>query len=145
MAGLIVCERTGAWASALAVALAGRGVRLRETRSLEEAREELAGDPASCVAVALDVAEPSGVLRFISGLEGRHPLARSIALAPRSMAGYEWLAREAGAVAFIASPRGLTSVAQLVARHLQRTPQSPRSVVERIRASLPWSDFARRA
>src|SRR5947207_957813 len=117
MAELIICERDGSWATALAQRLAGREVRIRQTRSLAAAKQELRAAPASCLVVAMDVAEVGNVVQFLSALERQFPGSCAIVVAPRSMRRYEWLVREAGAVHFTASPRQLGPVANLAVRH----------------------------
>ena len=83
MTELIVCERDGSWATALAQRLAGTDLRIRQTRSLAAAGQELSGAPASCLVVALDVSKLEEVIQFLSVLERRFPAAVGVAVAPR--------------------------------------------------------------
>ena len=52
-------------------------------------------------------------------------MARLAVVADRSLAGYEWLMREAGAVHFVCSPRQVGPLAQLACRHLAQVPPPP--------------------
>ena len=138
-ARLIVCERTGRWAVALRRELDGMGVRAYETRSLAECFDELAQSPAGLAVVELTAAGVTALLRRLAQWQRDFPLARMAVVADRSLAGCEWLLREAGAVHFTCSPRQLGPLARLVRRHLAKAPSAPpASLSEQIWASLPW-------
>ncbi len=137
-ARLIVCERTGRWAVGLRRELAAAEVRVYETRSLAECWEELAEAPAGFVVLELTAATADDLLRRMARLEGEFPLAAAAVVADRSLAGYQWLAREAGAVHFTCSARQLGPMARLARCHLDRAPSLPQSITGRIWASLPW-------
>lgn len=138
-ARLIVCERTGRWAVALRRELADAGVRVWETRTLADCWNELVESPASFVVLELggDVAE---LLRRIARQPSEFPMARLAVVADRSLAAYQWLMREAGAVHFVCSPRRVGPLAQLACRHLLQVPPPQQSLTERIWASLPWGE-----
>ena len=72
----ITCERHGRWAAALRRDPAATGVRIHETRSLDECWEMLAGSPASLIVVELTRANRDGLLHRLAGLERDYPLAR---------------------------------------------------------------------
>lgn len=137
-ARLIALERTGAWAVALRRELPGSGVPVCETRSVPECWEMLQRHPASFVVAELTRSGAPALLHAIAWLERDFPLARVAVVAERSLAAWEWPAREAGAVHFTVSPRQLRPLADLAIRHLEDAPKPQRSVVERIWASLPW-------
>ena len=136
-AKLIVCERSGRWAVALRRELAEAGVRVWETRTLADCRDELAANPASFAVIELGP-NIGGLLRLLSGQPRQFPAARLAVVANRSQAGYEWLMREAGAVHFLTSPRQVAVLARLACRHLAEVPSPQQSLAERIWASLPW-------
>lgn len=138
-ARLIVCERTGRWAVALRRELAASGVRVWETRTLDDCFAELAASPASFVVLELggDVAE---LLNCLVRLSREFPAARQAVVADRPLAGYEWLMREAGAVHFVCSPRRVGPLAQLACRRLAQVPPLQQSFTERIWANLPWGE-----
>ena len=136
---LIVCERTGRWAAALRMELAEAGVRVWETRSLAECWETLSAAPGNFVVVELDAATADDLLGRMAGLAHRFPRTRVAVVAARSLAEYEWLLREAGAVHFTCSLRQLAPLAQAACRHLGQVPTPRQGLAERIWAGLPWS------
>ncbi len=137
-ARLIVCERDGSWSVALRCELAEAGVRVWECRSLAEAWEALAKTPAAFVIAEATRENLDGLLRQMAWFSRDFPQARIAVVAPRNMARFQWLVREAGAVHFLVSPRQLSSLAALATRHLASVPQPPQTMVQRIWASLPW-------
>ena len=136
-ARLIVCERTGRWAIALRRELAGAGVRVWETRTLDDCWNELAASPASFVVLELS-RDRGRLLEHLARQLREFPLARVSVAADRGQADYEWLVREAGAVHFVHSPRRVGALAQLICRHLAQIPPPQQGFVERIWAGLPW-------
>jgi hypothetical protein len=135
-ARLIVCERSGRWAVALRRELAD--VRVYETRSLVDCFGVLAEAPASFLIVELTGGSAAALLERMARLGRDFPLARMAVVADRSLAGYEWLMREAGAVHFVCSVRQSGPLARLALRHLAQAPAPPRSLTEQIWAGLPW-------
>lgn len=138
-ARLIVCERTGRWAVALRRELGDAGIRVWETRTLANCREELAASPASFVVLEL-AGDAPGVIRFLSRQSQELPSARLAVVADISRTGWELFVREAGAVHFLTSPRHAGLLARLACRHLAQSPVSQQSLTERIWGSLPWAD-----
>jgi ActR/RegA family two-component response regulator len=136
-ARLIVCERTDRWAIALRRELTDAGVRVWETRTLFDCWNELAQSPASFVVLELG-ADVDGLLHRIARLSREYPMARAAVTADRSLAAYEWLMREAGAIHFVCSPRRVGLLARLACRHLAEAPQPQQDFAERIWANLPW-------
>ena len=136
-ARLIVCERTGCWAVALRRELAGAEIRVWETRTLADCWTELAQSPASFLVLEMgrNVAE---LLGRMARLPREFPAARLAVVADRSLAGYEGLMREAGAVHFVCSLRQVGLLARLACRHLAQVPPPQQSLTERISANLPW-------
>ena len=137
-ARLIVCERSGRWATVLRRELGPEAVGVHETRNLTDCWAMLAEAPASFVIVELSAGGVAGLLRQMAWLESDFPLARVAVVAARSRAGYEWLVREAGAVHFTCSPRQLGPMARLALRHLAQAPAPQRSLSQQLWASLPW-------
>ena len=135
---VIVCERRGTWAAALRRELADAGVRIRETRSLADCWAALAESPASLAVVELTPAGAAALLERMAWLGRDFPRARAAVVADRSLAGYEWLLREAGAVHFVVSPRRLAPLGRLACRHLAEAPAPKQDFIERLWASLPW-------
>jgi hypothetical protein len=137
-AKLIVCERTGRWAVALRRELTETGVRVWETRTLADCRDELVENPASFVVVELG-ANVERVLRLLASQQRRFPAARVAVVAERSQADYDSLLREAGAVHVVCSPRHVGLLARLACRHLAEAPAPQQSLAERIWTGLPWA------
>ncbi len=135
---LIVCERSGRWAIALRHELTGVGVRVWETRALDDCWDELAQSPASMVVLELG-SDVGAVLRHLTQQRRWFPAARAAVVADRSMTAYESLVREAGAAHFVASPRQAGRLAQLACRHLAQAPPPQQTLTERIWAALPWA------
>jgi hypothetical protein len=135
---LIVCERTGQWAAGLRRELADAGLRLWETRSLADAWEAMAATPAAFLVLELLPGAAGPLLGRMAWLARDFPRARAAVVAPRRLAAYEGLAREAGAVYFTCSPRHLAPLARMIVRHLADLPPPQQTLLERIWASLPW-------
>ncbi|NQU24738.1 MAG: hypothetical protein HQ567_25935 [Candidatus Nealsonbacteria bacterium] len=137
-ARLIVCERTGRWAVTLRRELDGADVRVHESRSLVECWQQLAEAPAGFVVVELTGGNVASLLERLARLPREFPLARVAVVADRSLAKYEWLIREAGAVHFTCSSRQLGPLGRAVRAHLDQAPAPPQTLVEQVWASLPW-------
>jgi hypothetical protein len=142
-ARVIVCERTGRWAVALRRELADAGVRVYETRTLADCWQLLAEAPASFAVIELTLAGAEALLCGWTQHGREFPSARMAVVADRSLAGCHWAMREAGAVHFTCSPRGLSPLARLICRHLAQAPAPPQSLPQRIWAGLPWKAAAR--
>jgi hypothetical protein len=138
-ANLIVCERSGNWAAALRQSAGACRLPLRETRSFSECREVLARAPASPLAIELAAPRIDEALDLLAELPVIFPRAAAVVLAERALSDYEWLAREFGAVAFLASPRDLRPIVRLARRHLAAAPAVEGGLTEQILAQLPWS------
>ena len=107
--------------------LADAGVRVWETRTLADCWSELAESPASFVVLELG-GDVAGLLRRMARQPREFPAARLAVVADRSLADYEWLMREAGAVHFVCSPRQVGPLAQLACRHLAQVPPPQQSL-----------------
>jgi hypothetical protein len=137
-ARLIVCERWGSWAVAMRRELAAAGLRVYETRNLADCWEMLGEAPASFAIVELSAGNVAALLRHMARLERDFPLGRVAVVADRSLSGYQWLMREAGAVHFTCSPRQLAPLARLAAGHLAEAPAPRPNLTGQIWAGLPW-------
>jgi hypothetical protein len=137
-ARLLVCERTGRWAVALRREPLLKPQRVYETRSLADCWQMLAGHPSSFVVAELTRANIEGLLDRLGGLERQYPRARVTVVADPSLADYQWLVREAGAIHFLTSRRYVHELAVVAARHLSQVPEPRTSLADRIWAGLPW-------
>ncbi len=140
-ARLIIAERSGCWAAAMRVELAATGVRLWEAGSRPRLTEVLAEAPASFLVVELTAKNASWLLDALTELPRCGPDARAAVVADRSLADWEWLMREAGAVHFLTSPRKLAPLVDLACRHLAAAPAPRQTLSERIWTSLPWGKW----
>jgi len=145
---LVFCERSGRWAVAWrrlwARTLPGRSgansIRVVETRSVSECLETLAELPAAFVAIELTAKSADKALELLFELMTRFRDSAAAVLAENELAEYEWLAREMGAVHFVASPRHLPSLVEMVRRHAERTPAPDLGLRQEIWSRLPWGD-----
>ncbi|MHC4403689.1 MAG: hypothetical protein ACYTG0_28870 [Planctomycetota bacterium] len=137
-ARLIVYERFGSWAVALRRELADRDVRVYETRSVAGCWELLAQCPTSFLVAEITRPNVDALVKRMAWLARGFPLARVAVVAERTLAGCEWLAREAGAVHFTVSLRQVRPLADLATRHLHAAPRPRRSLTDEIWAGLPW-------
>jgi hypothetical protein len=94
--------------------------------------------PSSFVVVEVSQSEIGPVLTRLARWEREYPLARAAVVAERSLAEWEWLLREAGAVWFTTSPRELGPLAAIARRHVEQAPEPEMGIVERIWSGLPW-------
>lgn len=138
---VIVCEKKGTWAPAIARQLPAE-VRLRQTRTLAECAAELSAAPLSLVALELTATNIPGVVDLVSQMSVRFPHARAMVVCEGDLAYYEWLLREAGAIYFAASTRALTGLDRLVRNHLQHIPAIRPSFATLVWETLPWADAA---
>ncbi len=136
----IVCERTARWAIALRPPLRRLGVRLYETRALEECWREVEAHTASMVGVEVTRANLKAVVPWLTRLSRAFPRARVVACVDRELEPAQWLLREAGAVHVTSSPRETAPLVRLIVRHLAASPAGAETARQRIWQRLPWSD-----
>ncbi len=117
---VVVCEAAGQWAARLRPALEPNRIRLRETRRLVDCQSEVSEAAASVVLLEWTAARRAELADFVERISRRLPRTWVLALAQRGAAGDEPLAREAGVVHFVSSPRALGSVARLIRRQRDR-------------------------
>lgn len=152
---LIVCEPSGRWAVALRRELSAcAGLSIEQTRSVAACWQRLHDAPAAFVVVELTRGNLDTWLDCMTKLEWRYPLARVAVVVRRDpldngcLSRYQWLAREAGAV-FVGTsvrsealpgdgPSGIRQLADVVRRHMQRSPLPQKSVSQEIWDNLPW-------
>jgi len=141
-----VCEQSGNWALQLRRLTDGASlVRIVETRSADECLETIRRFPTSWVAVELAAGNCEAALDLLLALDAQFPHVRSVVLAARSMTGYRWLARELGAVGFIASPWQVPTLVEMMSRnaavvHEQQVIAQDQAlnIADEIWESLPW-------
>jgi DNA-binding NarL/FixJ family response regulator len=143
---LLICETTGDWA-ALIVRGLPISVRLMETRSLSEVWPRLAPAAAGVVLLELTTERASQTLAALVRLERDFPHLAAVVLTDRSLAAWEEICREAGAVHFVVSPRNIHQVIELICRqaavvkqNLPAEDDQTMPLEDKILAELPWSD-----
>jgi hypothetical protein len=144
LARFVVCEKSGRWAVALRRELAGRSVRVYESRSLPECRRELEESPASLVALEVSAANTVLLSDWIDRASREFPGARFVVVGDRDAEAWEWRLREAGAIAAAFSPRRLAPIVRLVRRHLAAVPSEELSFEDAVQRRMPWPHRAHR-
>ena len=154
---VIVLECDGHWAAALRHEFAharqhklrsdsspasNEAVRVIEIRSWDETWRRLAQEPAALVTAELTDTNLDSVLAALSRMNRQFPQAAMLILTNRRLVPYRRLLREAGALHFVASPRRLDEVVEIVLRRCTRLPAAISSGVrvDEILADLPWTD-----
>lgn len=140
-ARVIVCERTGKWARAIASHLP-TSAGLREVRGLAACKVELASAGASLIAIELQPDRLPQLLLLLAELPGRFPRARAVVLASGELAALEAGLREAGAVHWVESTRRAAEVGRLAARHLAQVASELGDAQGEIWQRLPWDPAA---
>ena len=141
-ARLIVCERTGRWATVLRRELGQQGPRVHETRHLDDVWSELPAARASLVVVEASPARLAAVANWLLRLGTTYPLARTIIVGDANLAEIEWLLREAGAIWVHRLIRDPAPVVRVALRHLAACRSADRSWREQCFDRLPWSEPA---
>ena len=142
-ARVIVCEKTGRWATALRRAFRGLQLRVTETRSLTACWQELEQCPTSLVALEFVPDNREAILRRLLDLHSRYRWAQAIVLAERGSEPFEWILREAGAIHVLFSPRSLAATARLARRHAHSVPRADIDIREAVWRRLPFAVGAR--
>lgn len=135
---IIVCEKSGQWATALRRVLARDDCRLVETRSLAECWQELARGPAAVVVLEVTPANWQAVVARLSALTRRASRTTVVVVGTRDMRPCEPAVREAGAVWLAFSPQQLTAGGPLIQRRLQQATPVATGVKAAIWNRLPW-------
>jgi len=120
------------------VELAPAGVRLWEIGPRPVLADVMAESPAGFLVLELTAKNASWLVDSLVELPRQWRDARAAVVAERSLAEWEWLVREAGAVHFLTSPRRLAPLIDLACRHLAAAPMPRQTLSERIWTSLPW-------
>ncbi len=138
---LIICERTGCWATAFARQLPD-AVRLVQTRGLAECAAELAAAPASLLALEVTTGNLASVVELLVELAARFPAARAVVLADTETRLCEDLLREAGAIHVFDSPRKLEGMRATIRNHLAHAGTADVGFAESVWDALPWREAA---
>ncbi len=136
---VILCERTGTWATAVRRYLRD-DVAVSQVGSLAECREQANGLPACLLVVELTAQNLAELLGLIDEVAGGPPSARLLVLARDELIELAPLLREAGATHVFDSPRRLEGLRPIVMNHFRATQSRQTDVFQRIWDTLPWND-----
>jgi len=139
-ARIIVCEKTGLWATALRRALSSTRHRVHETRSLAECWRELEQSPTSLVALETTTDNCETLLERLLDVSRCFPRSCAIVLGQRVLKPLECHFREAGAVHVLMSPRGVADAARVIERHMAQEPGDQRPYRQLVWDRLPWGN-----
>jgi len=139
-ARVILCEKNGTWAVAFRRELASPVIRVYETRSRKQCREEVALSPASFVGLEVTAENIDAAHNFVTCLREEFPCSCVVVLGSRDSEPYEFPLREAGAIFATFSPRHLSAAVTLARRQLMTVSDTGTSLRETIFARLPWSE-----
>jgi DNA-binding response OmpR family regulator len=142
--GIVVCERRKVWAVALRRESARSDLRIVETRTLDDCRQEAQHAPSALVVCEATRDRLEAVLRFLVEWQTQ-PAAPPVAVVgERSMRRHAAALREAGAVHVMFSPRQLAGVVRMATRHAARRPAADeRSLTQLAWSRLPWQSTTR--
>ncbi len=136
---LIVCERSGHWATRLRDVLDSDLVPICETRSARECLAQCERFGASACVLEMTDDNVETVLSLLTTLARGFPRAAAVILAQRGLEPLGRLAIELGAVHFAVATRDLAPVAGILRRHRATVPAPGRTTLsDRILDSLPW-------
>jgi hypothetical protein len=135
---VIVCERTGKWASALRVLVPLPRTAICETRGLAECRVRLRESPASLIVVESTPENWLDVCRWLPLQTGQFANMRAVIVAEPVLRGAECLLRTAGAHHLVDSLAGLGGLSRWIVRHIDQTPRSKQSVRQWTWSRMPW-------
>jgi hypothetical protein len=144
-AKLIVCERSGRWATALRRSLVDNDaedseIDIVETRSVSDCRDELVAAPESLVVLEISPANTAAAVELLTYIDRWFAISRSLVVADRAHSSFEPIAREAGAIDFLTSPRQLPRTVGATRRHFARTSTRPKSLaVGLLERFVSWS------
>ena len=135
---LIVCERSGFWASRLRDVSEDDLTPICETRSARECLDVLERHRTSGCLVEMMSDNVETMLELLVSLSRDFPQVAAVVVAERGLEPLESLTRELGAVHFVVAARNLGTVADTLFRHREAAPPPGGTLVERILETLPW-------
>ncbi len=136
----LICEPASDWVLALRLAIPDAEAPLREARSLAAAWDLLEGQPDAVVFWSLAFPQPLQVLQRVFAQQRYFPDSVAVVLGQRHQAALRPLAREAGAVDVLCSPRELSRVSAWVRRRWADREPDPHAAHPLLASAwrLPW-------
>ncbi len=136
---LVVCERSGEWATALRRQIPSGEASLRQVRSSDDAWQVFSEFPASFFVWELVGERLGDQLTRLVELRRRFPRTQVAVIASREMIEMEWSIREAGALHVSFSIRNLNPLVRLARRHLRLVDSCDPNLRQQILSELPWT------
>jgi len=138
---VLICEAGGDWAALLRRDISG-GATVIEVGQLDELWTRLRETPRAVVAMELRSKSGWELLGTLRRLNREFPQALAVVLVQRHLRDWEDICREAGAVAFIASPRSIGDLVEIVRGRVRSGSDwiagDEVPLEDRILADLPW-------
>lgn len=138
---VIVCERSGLWATAMRRALL-LSSELCETRSWAACKREIQTRSAALVALEVSPENAEAACGRLIRLAHQFPRVRAVLLADRKLRHVEWLLREAGALDVVYAFSDLPRLRTVLARFREQAPCTPPGFRDAVQARLPWRQHA---
>lgn len=141
---VVICEASGDWAALVRRNLPG-ATTVVEIRTIDELWTPMREAPQAVVAMELRGERGWELLTSLRRLDRDFPEALPVVLAQRHLRSWEDLCREAGAVAFIASPRSIGDLLQIAGGRGRSESEwtvddQQLPLEDRILANLPWAN-----
>ena len=141
-AKVLICETSGDWAALVRRDLPG-STTTAEMRQFDELWPRLRDAPQAVVAIELCSGRGWELLASLRRLNHEFPQAIGVVLAQRHLQNWEDICREAGAAAFIAGPRGIGRLVEIIRYRSQAewtADDEHLPLEDRILANLPWGN-----
>ncbi len=136
---LVVCERSGEWATALRRQIPSGEASLRQVRSADGAWQVFSEFPASLFVWEFVGERLNEQLTRLQALRRRFPRTQVVVVASRELIEWEWSIREAGALHVTYSIGDLDPLVRLARRHLRRVDSCDPGMRQHILSELPWT------
>jgi hypothetical protein len=138
-AKVLICETSGDWAALVRHDTAG-GLAIVEVRQFDELWPRLRDAPQAVVAIELCSGRGWELLASLGRLNHEFPQALTVVLAQRHLRNWEDICREAGAVAFVAGPRNIGGLVEIIGYRSWAEDDEQLLLEDRVLANLPWEN-----
>jgi hypothetical protein len=138
---VLICETSGDWAALVRRDLQGSATVV-EMRESDELWPQLRDEPQAVVAIELCSGRGPELLATLRRLNHEFPEALAVVLAQRHLRNWEDICREAGAVAFVAGPRSIGDLVEIIGyrSQVEWADDEHLPLEDRILANLPWGN-----
>ena len=114
-------------------------IRLTQTRTLAQCRRALEEFPASFLVVEATIGATQALLEWLVGVDRKFPAAAVWLVSNSNSNDWQWVLHEAGGLGLSTSMREAETIVEVALRHLDRIPETPMSITDRVWAELPWA------